>query len=281
MELVLVPMIILVVMYAARRSLAAGLLAGAVFAGMLAPAGGRAALVAAAGVATSGVLLGLAARGGGWTGGDSAAGGVLIAAIPLAVGQGVTALVWERELLRERLMKLVEGQVGDALPPERRGELAEFLLGLAPASAALIGCAFAFGSYLLARRLFPRLGAPVRPLGQLKHLRFPFALVWSFALGLFLCVLGRGIGVRWLLLAGLNLSLVHGVAFFVEGLAVGRHALEARAVPGPAQLVMGMLALIMPMPLVVGAIGLLDMWFDFRRLLPPPAGEEGRPAEGG
>jgi hypothetical protein len=93
--------------------------------------------------------------------------------------------------------------------------------------------------------------------------------------------LGRGIGVRWLLLAGLNLSLVHGVAFFVEGLAVGRHALEARAVPGPAQLVMGMLAPIMPMPLVVGAIGLLDMWFDFRRLLPPPAGEEGRPAEGG
>ena len=280
MELVLVPMIILVVMYAASRSLPAGLLAGALLTGMLAPAGGRAALVAAAGVASSGVLLGLAARGGSWAGRASAAGGVLIAAIPLAVGQGMTAMVWERDLLRERLVDLVEGQVGDAMTAEKRGELADFLLGLAPASAALIGMGLVFICYALARRVFPRLGAQVQPLGRLASLRLPFALVWSFAVALLLCVVGMGTEIRWLLLAGLNLGLVHGVAFFVEGLAVGRHALEARAMPGPAQMVLGLLALMMPMPLLVGAIGLLDLWFDFRRLLLPPASGAG-PVEGG
>jgi hypothetical protein len=280
MELVLIPMIILVVMYAASRSLPAGLLVGSLFTGMLAPAGGRPALVAAAGVASSGVLLGLAARGSSWAGRTSAAGGVLIAAIPLAVGQGMTALVWERQILRERLIDLVEAQVGDALSGEKRGELADFLLGLAPASAALIGLAFVFICYALARRLFPRLGAQVQPLGSLATFRLPFALVWSFALTLLLCVVGRGMDIHWLLLAGLNLGLVHGVAFFVEGLAVGRHALEARAMPGPAQMVLGMLALMMPMPLLVGGIGLLDLWFDFRRLLVPPGGETG-PVEGG
>jgi hypothetical protein len=268
MELVLV-LVILVVMYATMRSVVVGLLTGVVLGAMLVPAGGRAAVFTAAGVASAGFLLGVRARSQ-----ASPARAVLLAAVPLGLALGAW-LAADEAASRASLDEWVRLHVGDALTAAWRSVLVEYLPELLPAIGVLVGFGLVLLSYALAVRLFRPLGVEPRPLGRLGELRLPFAVVWSFAAALLLGVVGRGAGVRWLLLAGLNLSFVHGAAFFVEGLAIGRHVLEARAMPGPMQLVFGLVALMMPMPLVVGGVGFFDLWFDFRRLAAPPANGEG------
>ncbi len=267
----------MVVMYATWRSTAAGLVAVIALAAVAGPALGRSEFLIAAGGASSGVLLGLVGR----RARGPTAGAIILATLPLVAGLVTRSLLWERDLLRQRLAEIVELQSGDRLTAATREQLADLLLGLAPASEALFGWAVAFCCYALACRLFPRLGVRMRPLGRLAGLRWPFALVWTFALALALCVVGRGIGERWVFLAGLNLGVVMGAAFFLEGLAVGRFACEVQATPGPAQLAFALLTfLIPPMPFVVAGIGFFDLWFDFRRFLVPPAGGTG-PNQGG
>ena len=114
------------------------------------------------------------------------------------------------------------------MPPEMRVEMTSFLLGLAPASAALIGFGLVLAAYAVAARVFPRFGVAVPPLGPFGHLRLPFGLVWSFAAGLALAIFGHAIHQRPLFLAGVNVTLLHGAAFLAAGLAVGQHALAAR-----------------------------------------------------
>lgn len=272
------PLVMLVVMYATWRSTTGGVIAALGLAMLAVPALARPELLTAAGGAGSGVLLGLVGR---KTRGAPAAGALLLGGSPLAAGLVVRSLVWEQELLRARLLELVETQAA-SMPLEARRQLAEMLLGLAPASEALFGFAMAFFCYALARRFFPRLGVEMRPLGRLERLRIPFGLVWSFALALLLTVLGRAIGERWLMLAGLNLAVVHAAAFLIEGLAVGRYVCQAQAMPGFAQAGFALVALMMPpLPFVVAGIGFFDLWFDFRRLLVPPAAGGTGSVEGG
>ncbi len=273
MELVLV-LVILVVMYVTVRSPWAGLLTGAVLGALLAPGGDGAAILTAAGVAGAGFLLGVRAR-------SRASPGraILLAGAPLGLALGAW-LAGDKAATRASLEEWVRLHVGDALTAAWRSALVEYLPELLPAIGILVGIGVVLLSYALAVRLFRPLGIQLRPLGRLAELRLPFGMVWSFAAALLLAVVGRGAGARWLLLAGLNLGFVHGAAFFVEGLAIGRHFLEARAMPGAMQLVFGLVALMMPMPLVVGGVGLFDLWFDFRRLTAPPASGEG-PADRG
>jgi hypothetical protein len=274
MELVLVPAIVLVVMYATMRSPAAGLVAGAGVTALVAPTGEQSHLLFAAAVASAGLLVGWASRGR-----ALASRAILLGAVPVALA--VAVRVPEREALEEQLDQTLRLQFGDELPPEARDQMVSLQLELIPAVAALVGVGLVFLSYAVAVRLFPRLGSQVREIGQLARLRLPFATVWSFAVSLLLCVVGRSLGPRWLLSVGINLVVVHGAAFFVEGLAIGRHALVARAIPGLVQWVLGLSALlIVPMQLIVMGLGLLDLWFDFRRLLAPPQGGDG-PVEGG
>jgi hypothetical protein len=112
-------------------------------------------------------------------------------------------------------------------------------------------------------------------MGPLADLRLPFAVVWIFAASLLVCVIGQSLGPRWLLYAGLNLVVLEGAVFFVGGLAVGRHALVAREVPSLVQWILGVSLFMMPLPLVVSGVGLLDLWLDLRRLLTPPANDDG------
>ena len=67
-------------------------------------------------------------------------------------------------------------------------------------------------AYALAVRFFPRLGVHVPPLAPFGQLRLPFALVWTFAAGLLLAIVGRALAMRAIFLAGVNLAIVHGAA---------------------------------------------------------------------
>ncbi len=281
MGVVVVPVIVLVVlavMAATVRSLPAGLVVGLLLVAVLTVSGGgdRLAAVGAGAVAGAGIVLGYGARGQ-----LGRARALVLAALPLAAVFAASALTSERPALEQELARWVEREVGDAIAPEVRAEMASWLLGLIPASAALVSFGFVVVAYWVAARVFPRLGLPVRPLERLARLALPFTVIWSFVAALLLCVIGSGAGVRWLLVAGVNLALVHGAAFLVQGIAVGREVLTQRAVPGGMQLILAVLTmLVTPLALAVAAIGLLDQWFDFRRLLAPP--DEGAgPGNGG
>jgi hypothetical protein len=279
MGMLLIPVIVLavlVVMAATVRSLRAGLVVGLLVVGVLAMTAGddRSAAVAAGAVAGAGVVLGFAARG--RLGGARA---LVLAALPLAAAFAASAFTSDRAVLEQELSRWVEREMGDALTPELAAEMTAWLLGLVPASAALISFLLVVVVYGVALRVLPRWGLEVRRLERFAALKLPFAVIWSFAAALLLCAVGQGLGERWLLILGVNLVLVHGAAFFAQGLAVGRETLTERAVPAGMQAVFALLAaVVMPLTIAVVVIGLLDQWFDFRRLLAPP--REG-PEDGG
>lgn len=264
LELVLVPIAILLVMYATARSPAAGLTLAAVTVGLVAGAREQNLLMAVAAAAGSGLLVGLAVRGR-----ASASRAILLGTAPAALA--VIAGLPARAVREERWEEMLRLGLGDAVPPESREAFLELALSLLPAGAALYGALIVLVSYAVATRLFPRAGLPVRAMGRLADLRLPFGVVWVFAASLLACVIGHSLGPRWLLHAGLNLIVLEGAAFFMGGLAVGRHALAARQVPGLVQWILGVSLLMMPLPLIVSGVGLLDLWLDFRRLLTPPA----------
>lgn len=280
MDIFLVPLILLIVMYATVRSLPAGLFMSAVLAGVAAwlTRGGAPALMwNAIGMVSAGFVLGGASRGR-----EHPERALVAATVPLAAALAYGALTWERAALTRRLEEMVAFQVGDAIAPEMRTEMTALLLGLAPASAAIIGYGLVLTAYALAVRVFPRFGVQVPRLGSFRNLRLPFGLVWSFAAALLLAIVGRALDHRWVFLAGVNLAIVHGAAFLTLGMAVGQHAFAGRGMPRAMQWLAGALTLlVMPMPLFVAGVGFADLWLDFRRLTAPPVEEEdpGRPEE--
>jgi hypothetical protein len=122
--------------------------------------------------------------------------------------------------------------------------------------------------YAIAVRLMPRLGQVVRPLAPIATWRLPFAVIWSLVAALALVALGWSMERELLRVIGGNLCVLHGAAFFMLGLAVVRHVLEMRRVPGRLQLVMGVLSIPLAFLwfIVFSGLGLFDMWFDFRKL---------------
>jgi hypothetical protein len=271
MGILLIPVIVLavlVVMAATTRSLGAGLAVGLLVVAALALTGGedRLAAAGAGAVAGAGVVLGYAARG--RLGRGRA---LVLAALPLTAAFAASAFTSERPALEQELARWVEREAGRSLEPALEAEMAEWLLGLVPASAALISFLLVLATYWVAIRVLPRFGLEVRRPERFASLALPFAVVWSFALTLLLCAAGRAAGVRWVLVLGVNLALVHGAAFFAQGLAVGREVLTQRTVPAGMQIMFAVLAVVMlPLTIAVVVVGLLDQWFDFRRLLAPP-----------
>jgi hypothetical protein len=278
MDIFLVPVILLVVMYATVRSLPAGLVMSAILTGVaawLTRGGAPASLWNAVGVVGSGLLLGGAGRGR-----VPPERALFAATLPLTAALAYGALTWERAELARRLDEMVTFQVGESVPAEMRAEMASLLLGLAPASAAIIGYALVLAAYALAVRFFPRLGVRVAPLAPFGQLRLPFGLVWSFAAALLLAIVGRALSARGVFLTGINLAIVHGAAFLVLGMAVGQHAFAGRGMPRGMQWLAGALTLfVMPMPLFVAGVGFADLWLDFRRLSAPPEEDQERREE--
>jgi len=270
MGYLLIPVVVLavlVVMAATVRSLAAGLVVGLAVVVVLALSGGedRLAAAGAGAVAGAGVVLGFAARG------QLGRGRALVlAALPLTTAFATSAFTTERATFEAELARWVEREAGGNA--EFQAAMAGWLLGLVPASAALVSFLLVLAAYGVAVRVFPRWGLPVVRFAPFAALALPFWVVWSFAGALLAYVAGRAAGVHWLLVLGKNLGMVHAAAFLAQGLAVGRSVLCKRMVPAGMQVVLAVLAVIMtPLTIAAVAIGLLDQWLDFRRLLAPPS----------
>ena len=108
--------------------------------------------------------------------------------------------------------------------------------------------------------------------GRLRDWRLPDGAIWLFIAGLTLLVLEwkSWSPTAWTLL------LNAGLGFCVQGIAVVESLLLARGVPAPIILLTMLFAFTIAMPvfmLTTVALGLSDVWLDYRRLEASPDGE--------
>jgi uncharacterized protein YybS (DUF2232 family) len=138
------------------------------------------------------------------------------------------------------------------------------VMQLLPALFVLSTAAGALINYGVVRLLWRRMGKqPWLPGVTLARWKAPEACVWvliASAIGYFVPLPGPQI-------AGLNLLLLVGLVYLVQGLGVMVFYLHKAAVPPLFRSIVYLLMVIQPLLLLgVAAFGLFDLWFDFRRI---------------
>jgi hypothetical protein len=73
----------------------------------------------------------------------------------------------------------------------------------------------------------------------------------------------------WVRVAGLNLLVIVGFAYFCQGIAVTASLLQRYQAPWGLRVLVYVLAFVNPLIIMVMILGLMDLWLDFRRLQPP------------
>lgn len=122
----------------------------------------------------------------------------------------------------------------------------------------------------LASRLAHRLRWPDLSPARLVDWRLPDGALWLLLLGLGLLV------ARWSMwsASGWTLLINLGLGYCVQGVAVVESLLLARGVPSPIIVLTLLFVFAVAMPIVfmltTAAVGLSDVWLDYRRLEPTP-----------
>lgn len=129
--------------------------------------------------------------------------------------------------------------------------------------AVLVGWSLVLAAiyYAAFELLLLRIGTPAEPLPPFARFRVP----WPFAWLLLLSWAGQGVSSAAFLLVNLGTFVL--LLVFVEGLAVLWEVLNRlRAGPFARFLTLGAALVLPPFPVVIGLVGLFDMFVDFRRL---------------
>jgi uncharacterized protein YybS (DUF2232 family) len=183
----------------------------------------------------------------------------------------VSKLVFGIDLLDEALKLWVEqlgriGTVGGALPLSEAelAKISKHLRTVWPGMMAMSSACICFANYWLAGRWLLRLGADVPWFPPFAHWRFPWYFTWGYIAGIGLPLLPAGLQTSWLLALAANLEMIFRFVFAVQGLAVVWFYLSRWGVRKWVTIIIAVLSTIL-MPVLV-FVGLLDSWFDLRRL---------------
>ncbi|MFS8542530.1 MAG: YybS family protein [Limnochordales bacterium] len=144
-----------------------------------------------------------------------------------------------------------------------------FLPGFAVAAA----CGAAALNLALTRVLLVRLGEAPPWFPPFARWRFPWPLALGFIAGHGLLVAGTVADQEGLVVVGENLRIMFHLLFTVQGLAVGWYWLEVRRL-APLWRFLLLALLLLWVPAVVAGAGVLDTWFNFRRLPLPDNGND-------
>ena len=146
---------------------------------------------------------------------------------------------------------------------EQASKLSEVLIAIFP-GLMIMGTILVVWANMMMVRLFLSRSSLLPPqLADLKGWRAPEVLVWM--------VIASGFGV-FLPLGGIeilciNALLVLGLVYFLQGLCIISFWMEKKNAPSAIKaLVYILVAIQQYLVLVIAALGLFDMWFDFRRL---------------
>ncbi|MDO9507822.1 MAG: YybS family protein [Thermovirgaceae bacterium] len=130
--------------------------------------------------------------------------------------------------------------------------------------AATVDCVL---SYIVSGAVLKRLGKDVLPaVPAFRDWRFPKSLFWALLASIALHLAGSHYpSLAVLQRAGLNLRLLVTVLFFIQGLAVIWHVMQARGFGRFMRvLVTGLVFLVSFIAQIVLLLGIIDMWFDLR-----------------
>lgn len=150
---------------------------------------------------------------------------------------------------------------------ESLGEFMRLLKLALPAALLTTAIIMTFVNYWLARLILNRLGAKLPWLKPFRLWRFPWYLAWGYILGqgLLLVTQGQANGNLWFGV-GLNLQILFNYVFLLQGLAILWFYLDKGNVP---KLVRWITIIFVFNPLfttLVVWVGVLDTWFNFRKL---------------
>lgn len=204
---------------------------------------------------------------------------LLASTVPLLVsGIVLGAFLWSaqpdlaamRGQLEERLTQAMRlylkgyENISDAQILQLTQDTLDLILRLLPALVLISSAAGALLNYSIARLLWHRVGGspPFRGT-SLAGWRAPDVCIWILIAGGILFFLP----LSFLSSAGLNLLLLVGPLYMIQGVGIIVFYLRKGAVPVMFRWLAYLFFVIQPLLLLgVAALGLFDFWFDFRRL---------------
>lgn len=170
----------------------------------------------------------------------------------------------QRRELGEQVSQSLAGMGAESPEPEQLQQLIEMMLALFPGMAFLSMLFVAVAGYKIACGVGQRLQMNVPPPTPMRQWRLWDGMIWGLigALGFVLVLEGS-----WRTL-GANVLVVMTALFAVQGLALVRHALWRLGIQRFLEIVIyGLLMFTSGISFVVlGLLGLMDTWFDWRRL---------------
>ena len=177
-------------------------------------------------------------------------------------------------LRRELTVAMDRGQqfyktvgMDSAMTPEMRGNIVDATVRLSPALAALsiaITVLINLGMFWRASGRQQRVGYPL--FGDLVRWATPEWLIWV------LLVAGFGLFIPMAALSTIALDLFVCVAavYFCQGLAIMAFYFKVLGMPPLARGLIYFVTIVQPvLAALVCAVGIFDLWIDFRRLKPP------------
>ncbi len=189
-----------------------------------------------------------------------------------AVLQSVAMVFFAQELIpEEELGQLVTQLESMGLQMEDQGysihEIATVALRLQPGMECVMGILSLVLAYRFGQSLAPRFGLDLPTATAFRLWRPWDELIWVLIVSLVLVLVGGGI----LLDLGLNALVVVAAIYATHGAAVVRFYMARLGVP-PLVEVFVYLSLVFTMGIsipILGAVGILDTWFDWRHLRTP------------
>lgn len=123
-----------------------------------------------------------------------------------------------------------------------------------------------FLNYILSQAILKRLGYPAKKVPPFSEWRLPRWVVAGFIIGIIFLIGGQHYKIEGLTTVGLNLQYFSSMLFLIQGFAVVSYYLAKYKVTGIIRWLI--LLMLFITPIFVGIlvwVGLLDVWFDYRR----------------
>lgn len=196
--------------------------------------------------------------------GLSAAG---LAAISVAMQKSAGDWLAQTPYVTQRTQEIVSVLAEIGTLPDNTGEVTEMIVRafvyMLPGQLIMNILVIALLNLLLARHIMiTRKLFPI-DLGILRNWKAPKPVVW----GLIGCICLLLTGNMWLGMAALNGLAVMMTILLFQGIANCAYYAHNRAMPPMIRLLLGVIILLQPLLwLVIMTVGLLDVWFDFRKL---------------
>jgi uncharacterized protein YybS (DUF2232 family) len=194
-----------------------------------------------------------------------AAAALAVAGSPGALAEALRHDLTAAMIRGEKFYKSVG--MDSAIPPEMRASIVEATLRLSPALAAITAAI----TVLLNLGVFWRISGRQQRIG---YMLFNDLVRWSAPDWLIWVLLTTGFGlfipVDALSTIALDLFVCAAVVYFCQGLAIMAFYFKALGMPSLARGLIYFVTIVQPvLAALVCAVGIFDLWIDFRRLKPP------------